>query len=120
MIRPSIQAISWWPLGAAVAVRRQATVAAALAGPVTQGVALVGTLFFAGTGSPWPVPATPAWSGAQRSWLPALALTAAVLLVANREIRAAAPTRHLSGGWRVWQRNDRSTAVGTHRRRRLD
>ena len=85
---------------AAVAVRREATVAAALAGPATQGVALVGTLFFAGTGSPWPVPATPAWSGPQRSWLPALALTAAVLLLANREIPATAPTRHLPGSQR--------------------
>ena len=72
---------------AAVAVRRRDTVTAALAGPVTQGVALAGTLFFAGARSPWPVPEAPTWSVAQFSWLQALALTAAVLLVANREVR---------------------------------
>jgi hypothetical protein len=71
---------------AAVAVRREDTATAALAGPAIQGIALVGTLFLSGTRSPWPVPATSAWSVAQSLWLPALALTAAVLLAANREV----------------------------------
>lgn len=72
---------------AAVAVRRRDTMTAALAGPTTQGIALVGTLFFTGARSPWPIPTTPTWSTAQCSWLPALALTAATLLIANREAR---------------------------------
>jgi hypothetical protein len=72
---------------AAVAVRRRNTVTAALAGPVTQGVALVGTLFFAGARSPWPPPATGTWSAAQCSWLAVLVPTVAVLLAANRDVR---------------------------------
>jgi hypothetical protein len=56
-----------------------------LAGPVTQGVALVGTLFFVERSSPWPPPATADWTTAQRGWPIALTLVLIVLLAANRE-----------------------------------
>jgi hypothetical protein len=61
-----------------------------LAGPVTQGVALIGSLFFAERSSPWPPPTTADWSTAQRCWPVALVLVMIVLLAANREtVRAA-------------------------------
>jgi hypothetical protein len=56
-----------------------------LAGPVTQGVALVGTLFFIERSSPWPPPLSAEWATAQWSWPVALLLVLVVLLIANRE-----------------------------------
>lgn len=71
---------------AAVAARYRDDLGAALTGPLVQGVALVGTLFFTGTKSPWPIPPETGWTTAQLCWPPALALSAAVLLLANREV----------------------------------
>ncbi len=71
---------------AAVAARYRDDLGAASAGPLVQGVALVGTLFFTGTKSPWPIPQETGWTNAQLCWPPALALSAAVLLLANREV----------------------------------
>lgn len=75
------------PLAAtAVAARYRDDLGAAFAGPLMQGVVLVGTLFFTGTKSPWPIPPETGWTVAQLCWPPALALSAAVLLLANREV----------------------------------
>lgn len=71
---------------AAVAARYRDDLGAALAGPLVQGVVLVGTLLFTGTKSPWPIPPETGWTVAQLCWPPALALSAAVLLLANREV----------------------------------
>ncbi|MEU4621139.1 hypothetical protein AB0G04_14310 [Actinoplanes sp. NPDC023801] len=69
----------------AVAARHRDDALGGLAGPLAQCVALVGTLFFIGRGSPWPPPATTDWTTAQRSWPVALVLVVIVLLAANRE-----------------------------------
>ncbi|GAA5178598.1 hypothetical protein GCM10023322_06140 [Rugosimonospora acidiphila] len=71
---------------AAVAARYRDELSAALTGPLVAGVALVGTLFFTGTRSPWPIPAQPGWTVAQLCWPVALAVNAAVLLFANRDV----------------------------------
>ncbi|WP_204034329.1 hypothetical protein [Micromonospora qiuiae] len=71
---------------AAVAARYRDDLGAALAGPLVLGVALVGTLFFTGTRSPWPIPSEPEWTAAQLCWPSALALSAVALLLANREV----------------------------------
>ncbi|MFE9658307.1 hypothetical protein [Micromonospora sp. NPDC006431] len=71
---------------AAVAARYRDDLDAALTGPLVQGIALVGTLFFTGAKSPWPIPSETGWTAAQLCWPPALALSAAVLLLANREV----------------------------------
>ncbi|SCE84149.1 hypothetical protein GA0070564_1011256 [Micromonospora mirobrigensis] len=71
---------------AAVAARYRNDVGAALVGPLAQGVALGGTLFLAGSASPWSVPVAPEWSGVALAWPAALMLLATVLLLANREV----------------------------------
>jgi hypothetical protein len=71
---------------AAVAARYRDDLGVAFTGPLVQGVALVGTLFFTGTKSPWPIPPETGWTVAQLCWPAALALNAAVLLLANQEV----------------------------------
>ncbi|WP_213453333.1 hypothetical protein [Rhizomonospora bruguierae] len=71
---------------AAVAARYRNNLGAALTGPLVQGVALVGTLFFPGTRSPWPIPPETGWTVAHLCWPPALVVSAAVLLFANRDV----------------------------------
>jgi uncharacterized integral membrane protein len=70
---------------AAVGARYRNSAAGALPGPVTQGVAVVLTLFLTERASPWPVPVSAEWTTAQRGWPVALALVLLTLLIANRE-----------------------------------
>ncbi len=70
---------------AAVAVRYRDDLGAALTGPLVLGVALVGTLFFTGTKSPWSISPETGSTDAL-CWASALVLSAAVLLLANREV----------------------------------
>lgn len=74
---------------AAFGARYRDTATGALLGPVTQGVALVVTLFFTEPNSPWSLPAADGWTTAQRVWPLALLLVVLSLLLANRE--AAGP-----------------------------
>ncbi|GAA2680615.1 hypothetical protein [Actinoplanes palleronii] len=71
---------------AALGARYRDTAVAALTGPVTQGVVLVGSLFLSDRSSPWTVPAAAGWTVAQRAWPVAFVLLLAVLLTANREV----------------------------------
>ncbi|GIE32115.1 hypothetical protein Ait01nite_051600 [Actinoplanes italicus] len=77
---------------AAMAARYRDDSLGGLAGPMAQGVALIGTLFFVERSSPWQPPATTDWTTAQRCWPVALVLVVVVLLAANRETFRAART----------------------------
>ncbi|GAA4940089.1 hypothetical protein [Actinoplanes utahensis] len=73
---------------AALGARYRDDPSGALLGPAAQGAAVVVSLFFTDSSSPWPAPVSTGWTPAQQSWPVVLVLVLAVLVVANRE-RAA-------------------------------
>jgi hypothetical protein len=80
-------------VGAAVAARARHTTTAALAGPATQGVLVVGTLFLQGDRSPWALPGAPSWADVHVGWWMAVPVLIVVLVGANREV------------WPLWVRH---------------
>ncbi len=71
--------------GAAVAARNRHTATAALAGPLTVGVLVAGSLFLTGSASPWVDPSHPQWDRMHGYWGVAVAVVVVVLLVGNRD-----------------------------------
>jgi hypothetical protein len=71
--------------GAAVAARMGHTATTALAGPATQGVLVVATLFLPADRSPWSLPGAARWSGVHEGWWAAVPVLILVLVAANRE-----------------------------------
>jgi hypothetical protein len=69
--------------GAAVAARNRHTATAALAGPLTVGVLVAGSLFLTGSASPWVDPSHPQWDRMHGYWGVAVAVVVVVLLVGN-------------------------------------
>jgi hypothetical protein len=84
-------------VGAAVAARAGHSTTAALAGPATQGVLMLATLFLTGERSPWPMPGSPEWSEIHGYWRLGLPILVTALVLANRQVW---PLRRAASGVR--------------------